>query len=140
MRRLWNFITIYDKVLIVSLLLLSVIAIFAPVGFLLGGGRDTGQEKVIVIQQADNNQQRIPNNSTYQEEPLYIEVNGPLGTSIIEAHNGKVRLKEAPPEDPEKICEKTGWIDQPGPMIICVPNQVSIWIEQKDSDLDGVSY
>ncbi|MFP4661330.1 MAG: NusG domain II-containing protein [Halanaerobiales bacterium] len=139
MRRLWDFITIYDKVLIVSLLLLSVIVILAPVGFLLGGSNNN-QEQVIVIRQGDNMQQRIPLSNTYREEPLHVEVNGPLGTSIIEAHNGKVRLEEAPPEDPEKICEKTGWISQPGPMIICVPNQVSIWIEYKEADLDGVSW
>ena len=140
MMRLWRFLTIYDKVLIISLILLSVIVIFAPVGFLLTDNSDSDSRHVIVIQQTNNSQQRIPIKNTYQKEPIYVKVTGPLGISIIEAHNGKVRLKEAPPEDPEKICEKTGWIGQPGPMIICVPNQVSIWIEQEDAELDGVSW
>ncbi len=140
MIRLWEMLTIYDKVLIMLLVLLSVLAILSPVGFLLRGRTDSESQQVIVIQQANNIQQRIPSSSTYREESLYIEVTGPLGISIIEAHNGKVRLKEAPPEDPEKICEKTGWIEQTGPMIICVPNQLSIWIERDDSELDGVSW
>jgi hypothetical protein len=49
-------------------------------------------------------------------------------------------MKKAPERDPEKVCEKTGWIDQPGPMIICVPNQIAIWIEKKDAELDGISW
>ncbi len=140
MKRLWKMLTIYDKVLIILLILLSVLAILSPVGFLLSGRTNSDSQQVIVIQQANKSQQRIPMSSTYGEEPLYVEVSGPLGISIIEAHNGKVRLREAPPEDPEKICEKTGWVEQTGPMIICVPNQVSIWIEREDSELDGVSW
>lgn len=140
MIRLWKYLTIYDRVLIISLVLLCVIAIFAPVGFLLTDRNDSNSEYVVVIQQANSNQQIIPMNSTYKKEPLYVKITGPLGISIIEVHNGKVRMKEAPPGDPEKICEKTGWIGQPGPMIICVPNQISIWIEREDSELDGVSW
>lgn len=139
MKKLWDFLTIYDKILIFSLIILSLIAILVPFGYLLFE-RNGSAEEVIVIQTANKEQKKILMSSTYREEPLLIEVNGPIGISIIEAQNGKVRLKEAPPADPEKICEKTGWIEQVGPMIICVPNQVSIWIEKAESSLDGVSW
>ena len=98
------------------------------------------QNSFIYIKDSSKEVKRIPFSETYQEEPMIIKVEGPLGTSIIEAHNGRVRLKEAPEEDPAKICEKTGWISKPGPSIICVPNKVSIWIEQTNSDLDAVSW
>lgn len=140
MKKMWKLLTLYDKILIVFLILLSTSFVLTPVGQFLIGNNNDNADRVILIQTANKEQERILLDSTYREEPFFIEVNGPLGISIIEAHNGKVRLKEAPPADPEKTCEKTGWIDQPGPIIICVPNQVSIWIEVENFDLDGVSW
>lgn len=135
MDKLGDYLTRYDKLLIISLVILGVLGIFLPY-------RSIGEKSnmVIIIQNADREEKRIPIVNTYGAEPLLIPVNGPLGISIIEAYNGKVRMKEAPVEDPLKVCEKTGWIDQPGPMIICIPNQISIWIEKEESELDGVSY
>lgn len=138
MKRLWNFITLYDKILILSLTLSSIIFIILP---FLGFNKDTKiSEQVIVIQSSDGTQIKIQLADTYKEEPLLIKVSGPIGTHIIQAHNGKVRIKEAPEADPHKICAKTGWISQSGPMIICVPNQLSIWIEKNNSEFDGVSW
>ena len=62
-----------------------------------------------------------------------------LRQSLIEARNGKVRLKKAPEADPLKICEKTGWISEAGPRIICVPNKITVWIETGENDIDGIS-
>ncbi|MFW6022163.1 MAG: NusG domain II-containing protein [Halanaerobiaceae bacterium] len=140
MKSLWHFMTIYDKILIVTIIILSIVAIIYPVGSLLYGNNANEGEQVIVIKSQGEEQKRVPMETTYGEEPVIIKAEGPLGTSIIEAYQGKVRLREAPPEDPEKICEKTGWIEQTGPIIICVPNQVSIWIERVNSELDGVSW
>ena len=141
-KRLWNYLTIYDKVLIISLIILSVIFILSPLAGLLIGG-DSGsnhQEMEIVIQAEDGRIRRIFLEDTYRDEAMIIPVRGPLGLSYIEAHNGRVRVKEAPANDPLKICEHTGWIDQIGPMIICVPNKISVWIEAKESEIDGVSW
>lgn len=140
MKELWKYLSRYDKILIISLLVVSLIGITLPIFNLITGEKDQSTENIIVIQKANKEQERISVSSTYSKDPLYIRVEGPLGISIIEAHNGKVRMKEAPPEDPEKICEKIGWIEGTGPMIICVPNQISIWIEADRTDLDGVSW
>ncbi len=140
MKRLWNYLTIYDKVLIISLIMISGIFMLTPlVGLLSEQGRGN-QEKEIVIQTGDGRVQRILLENTFREEALIIPVEGPLGISYIEAHQGRVRIKEAPPADPLKICEHTGWIEQAGPPIICVPNKISVWIEDKESELDGVSW
>jgi len=98
------------------------------------------QEAYIYIKDKTKDINRIPLSDTYKEDPIIIELEGPLGISVIEAHNGRVRLKEAPEEDPSKICEKTGWISKPGPSIICVPNKISIWIERSNSELDAISW
>ncbi|MFW5992122.1 MAG: NusG domain II-containing protein [Halanaerobiaceae bacterium] len=140
MNKLWKLLTIYDKMLIVFLITASAGAIIFSFSGLLTGGNNEQGDMVIVIQSISGGIQRIPVENTYRQQPLLIEVEGPVGVSIIEAHRGNVRLKEAPPDDPEKICEKTGWIDQPGPVIVCVPNKISIWLEAKGSDLDGVSW
>jgi len=135
MEKLGKYLSRYDKLLIMSILFLGVLGIFFPDQFF-----EEKTEMVIIIQNAEGEVKRIPVRDTYGEESLFIPVDGPLGISIVEGYNGRVRMKKAPAEDPEKICEKIGWIDQPGPMIVCVPNQISVWIEKEDAELDGVSW
>ena len=140
MKRLWNYLTIYDKVLIISLIMISGIFMLSPlVGFLIDQDGEY-QEKEIVIQSGDGRIKRLLLENTFREEAIIIPVEGPLGISYIEAHQGRVRVKKAPPDDPLKICEHTGWIEQAGPLIICVPNRISVWIEDKESEIDGVSW
>lgn len=139
MEKLNKYLTLYDKILIILIVVFSVGMIAYPfVSAYFNQNED--QEAYIYIKDRTQNINRIPISDTYKEEPIIMEVEGPLGISVIEAHNGQVRLKEAPEEDPAKICEKTGWISKPGPSIICVPNKISIWIEKTDSDLDAISW
>ncbi|HKL13161.1 MAG TPA: NusG domain II-containing protein [Halanaerobiales bacterium] len=139
MEKITRYLTVYDKILIIVIIVISLIMIAYPFISAYFSNNEE-QNSFIYIKDSSKEVKRIPFSETYQEEPMIIKVEGPLGTSIIEAHNGRVRLKEAPEEDPAKICEKTGWISKPGPSIICVPNKVSIWIEQTNSDLDAVSW
>lgn len=140
MKNLWSYLTGYDKILISILLLLSILGIFLPFFNPFRARVAEGTERVIIIQKGDEEEIRIALESTYGTEPLYVEVEGPIGTSIIEAYNGSVRIKEAPPADLEKTCVKTGWVQDVGPMIICIPNQISVWIETEETGLDGVSW
>lgn len=136
MNKLLKIMTAYDIVVIIVVILLSISILFLP--FWNSGDSDSG-DKVIYISQNGEIVQKISVKDTVNNKIL-VEVEGPIGTSIIEAYNGEVRMKEAPEKDPEKICEKTGWIEKAGPSIICVPNKISIWIESEKSDLDGVSW
>lgn len=139
MEKINKYLTFHDKILIVIIVVVSLIMIIYPfISAYLDNNEDT--KTYIYIKDSSQEINRIPLSDTYQEEPMIIEVEGPLGTSVIEAHNGRVRLKEAPADDPAKICEKTGWISKPGPSIICVPNRISIWIESSNSELDAVSW
>ncbi|MFW6035512.1 MAG: NusG domain II-containing protein [Halothermotrichaceae bacterium] len=141
MKRLWDFLTIYDKGLILLLIIVNIIFIVFPVTNLFF--KPVNAEKNIVIQPHSSPRREIPLADTYKKEPIIVKIEGPIGKSIIEAHNGKVRVKEAPETDPEKICEKTGWIDKEGPVIVCVPNRISVWIEavdENDAELDGISW
>ena len=136
MNKLFKIMTAYDIIIIIGVILLSIGILFLP--FWNSGDSDSGN-KVVYISQNGEILERIPVKDTINNQNL-VEVKGPIGTSIIEVYNGKVRMKEAPEKDPEKICEKTGWIERAGPSIICVPNKISIWIESENNDLDGVSW
>lgn len=56
-----------------------------------------------------------------------IEVEGPIGTSVIEVKPGAIHMKYSP--CPDRICMNTGWIDRPGQVIACVPNRIIITVE-----------
>ena len=138
MKRILAYLTVYDKILIGIVIGVSVFFIVFPLtGFFTS--RQNGGEEFVVIHVGGVEENRIPLSKTYGESPSIYTVEGRLGTSVIELHEGEVRLKQAPDDDPLKICEKTGWVGQPGPMIICVPNEVAIWIETEKYDFDGIS-
>lgn len=137
MRKLLKYMTFYDKILIISIIVISLVFIAYP--FINMLKNEDNNNRFIIIQSSQGIEERIPLSKTY-ENNLIFEVEGPIGTSIVEAKEGRVRLKKAPPKDPLKTCEKTGWISSPGPVIVCVPNQISIWIEDTKTDFDGVSW
>ncbi len=139
MENINKYLTNYDKILIILIIAFSLVMILYP---FIGAYLDNDEEKNSFIYIKDSSQEvrRIPLSESYQDKPIIFKADGPLGVSIIEIHQGRVRLKEAPEDDPAKICEKTGWISKPGPSIICVPNKISVWIETEDSDIDAISW
>ena len=54
-------------------------------------------------------------------------VRGMMGRSTVEVEGKRIRMSEAP--CPDRICVKQGWIERPGDFIVCIPNQVEIYIE-----------
>jgi len=55
------------------------------------------------------------------------QVRGPLGYSVIEGGENKVRMVSSP--CPDKVCVARGWISVPGEAIVCVPNHVVVHVE-----------
>ncbi len=74
--------------------------------------------------------------------PLHSESNltveGPLGETLIEIRDGKIRVVDSP--CPEKICIKTGAISKPGQWIACLPNKVFISIGGSKEEIDAFSF
>ncbi|MDZ7672018.1 MAG: NusG domain II-containing protein [Halanaerobiales bacterium] len=137
MENINKYMTNYDKILIVLVIAFSLVMILYP---FISAYLDNDEEKdtFVYIKDSSKEVRRIPLSESYQDKPIILEADGPLGISIIEIHQGRVRVKEAP--CPAKICKKTGWISKPGPSIICVPNKISVWIETEDSDIDAISW
>ena len=130
-----DILTFYDKILIAFLIVLALILLIIPFYIF---SSDT-KELVLKVQLKDEIIKTVPLSESYDQK-ITFEVEGPIGTHIIEADQGRVRVKEAPEEDPLKICQKTGWIDSEGPIIVCVPNNLSLWLESDNSELDGMSW
>jgi hypothetical protein len=64
-------------------------------------------------------------------------IHGPLGATVIETGQGKVRVLESPCA--HKICVRMGAASRNGQTILCVPNRVAIIVESgDDSGVDGV--
>jgi len=53
-----------------------------------------------------------------------IPVEGILGTTIVEVKQGRVHVLSSPCEN--HICMNTGWISNPGQIIVCLPNEVVV--------------
>jgi hypothetical protein len=68
----------------------------------------------------------------------HIEVNGVMGTNIIEIENGKARFINAPCQN--KQCILTGRLDKDGDIAACLPNGVSIQIQGRDKRFDAVNF
>ena len=67
-----------------------------------------------------------------------IEVQGPLGTSVITVENGHAFIEKAP--CPYKTCVKMGKISRNGEIIVCIPNRILLKIDGKDRhELDGIT-
>ena len=64
---------------------------------------------------------------------------GPLGKTVVEVSKGRVRVTESP--CPHRICVRTGWADQAGEMIVCVPNRIVVSVVgEEEGEVDAVSW
>jgi len=67
-----------------------------------------------------------------------IEVPGPLGTTTIAVERHRVRVVSDP--GPRQYCVRQGWLERPGEIAICAPNQVSVQVKGSREAYDSLSY
>lgn len=67
-----------------------------------------------------------------------LEVPGPLGISVVEIANGKVRVAEDP--GPRQLCVHQGWLERAGESALCLPNQISIELTGPSRRYDSLNY
>lgn len=114
-----------------DLLIISFLFAFIFLVYLFNSFKSTSGDTVI-IQVAEKEPIRLPLN-----KDRIIKVQGPLGESIIEIKNKKVRMLSSP--CPDKLCIKQGAIDKTSQSIICVPNRIVMKIEGR-ADFDALTY
>ena len=108
-------LTLPDKILIGSLVILSGLSLFALAAF-----RSVGQ--TVVVEQDGRTMVRC---SVALEDTLRVE--GPLGVTTIEIVKGRVRVLDSP--CPHKLCVRAGAIGEAGELVVCVPNRVVVRVE-----------
>jgi hypothetical protein len=78
----------------------------------------------------------------FREIPLShdqkIEVRGPLGISVIDIRQRKVRIASDP--GPRQYCVRQGWLEQAGEIALCLPNQVSVELTGSTKRYDSLNY
>jgi hypothetical protein len=74
------------------------------------------------------------------EQNRRIPVEGPLGTTYVEIHDGHAAIVESP--CPNKLCIQAGELHDNGDWSACMPNKVFVQIEggQDEDEVDVTTY
>lgn len=133
-QKLRNILTIYDIVLIISILLFTFVGIGWSVFNL---AEDSQSAKYVIIEHKKQVLNKFRLTSDFKKR-IIIDLDD--GEAVIMIENGEVRIIEN--TCPDQVCVETGWISEVGEMITCVPNQIVVTIETQDSEgrIDGISY
>jgi len=125
-----------DIVIIVLLVVISISSIF-----LMKLSNPYAYEKYSVIK-VDG---EIVKTISFNDETKGIyNFNFENEVGYIEVRDGKVRMLEMDEKIcPNKVCSLTGWIDKKYEAIVCLPNKITVNIENKDKgqeDVDEISF
>lgn len=67
-----------------------------------------------------------------------IEVQGPLGTSIVEIEPGRARIASDP--GLKQLCVQQGWLERANATALCLPNRISLQVLSKHHRHDSIGY
>lgn len=67
-----------------------------------------------------------------------IEVEGALGTTVIEVGPGRARVAADP--GPRQYCVKQGWLTRANAVAICAPSHISLALVGRAGGVDSLSY
>lgn len=123
-REITKILTLWDRILIVFLSLVTALSFYVVKSVF-----PEGAEASIRIEGKNIGRYKL-------KEDRLLKLRGPLGSTVIEIKNGKIRVIKAPCRD--KICMKQGWISRSGDTLICLPNRMMVFISGEAS-YDAIS-
>jgi len=94
---------------------------------------DGSQGETARIQVADQTPMIIP----LQHSQRYT-FDGPLGSSIIEVQDGRIRFVESPCRN--QLCVHSGWLQNDAEFAACLPNLISITIAGRNPRFDSINF
>lgn len=106
---------------VIGAILAASIAVTVLIIF-LAGPREDATDALVHITAEGTEYAVVP-----LDEDQTINVPGPLGTTVVEIRDGRVRVLDSP--CPNKTCVSQGWAEAEGDTIICLPNRVSITVK-----------
>lgn len=105
------------------------VALWAVLGVWMGGSAGEGAQdtRQVVIQNTEG---------FYKTAPLgrdaRIVVESSMGTNVVEISGGMVRCVES--DCKNQVCVNTGWVSEPGMLIVCLPHQLTVQVVQDVGD------
>ncbi|MGI6606073.1 MAG: NusG domain II-containing protein [Peptococcia bacterium] len=115
-----------DTKLLIAIILLSIVAYaiirYSSVPFTVEGR--------VIIKTGGEVVQELPLSADTSAQRISIQ--GRTDPAVIEIEKGRVRVVEA--FCPDQVCVKQGWIDTPGASIVCVPNELVIYLSVGTDD------
>lgn len=95
------------------------------------GPRDAGEWAVIKTSSARDQTISL-------QQPQRVVITGPIGNTVIEVADGKVRFVDSPCDN--KQCIHSGWLKQLGDFAACIPNRISIVVSGPGNDFDAINF
>jgi hypothetical protein len=89
-----------------------------------------GSENIAVIKREGKVLETIDLNKVVKPREFTLKTDNSNYNTILVEHNS-ISIKDA--NCPHKECVKSGWISQPGEMIVCLPYKLIISIQGKDN-------
>lgn len=115
-------LTPWDKLLIAVLIVLSLASYLAIRSLF-----PHDSERISLIEVNGREVMRLSLDPNLPARKRYIGLDN--GKAVFQVSNGRIRM--LPMDDklcPNHICSKTGWIERPWQMIVCMPNKISVRI------------
>ncbi|WP_006787153.1 NusG domain II-containing protein [Thiorhodospira sibirica] len=72
------------------------------------------------------------------DQPQFLEVPGPAGITLVEVREGAVRCVNSP--GIQGICQRSGWLREPGDTAISLPNRIIIEIISTEHAFDSIHF
>jgi hypothetical protein len=113
----WTILTFADRLVLYVLVGTAVVLLLGSIG----GGDGTS----VRITGDGGFEEFAPINGTSA-----VEVEGPLGTTVVEVAGGEARVASSP--CPHQLCVKAGAVRRPGTVVVCVPNKVVVTVVGDD--------
>ncbi|ADQ13592.1 NusG domain II-containing protein [Halanaerobium hydrogeniformans] len=138
---IFKILTIYDKILIVLIVVVSFLSI---IFFIIFAGNSVAGEKYAVVKINNQEVQRYQLDGSSRTEKFEIEVENEIYLGELVIDDESVRLKRLSKEIlPLSIHSDTGWINNQFQTIIALPIKLTIEIEtmeENDLEYDGIVY
>jgi len=91
------------------------------------------QGEIARVQVAGHEPLQIP----LQRSQRYT-IKGPLGASIIEVDEGRIRFVSSPCRN--KLCIHSGWLQHDADFAACLPNLISITVSGRNPRFDSINF